>query len=107
MGALGLGTLGIFLPLLPTVPFMILAAFCFAKSSPALEKRLVEHPRFGPHIAAWRDKGAISRKGKIAAGGAFAFSIALGFWWLKMPYAMIPVAAAAICLSWLWTRPEG
>jgi uncharacterized protein len=104
--SLSLGTVGIFLPLLPTVPFMILAAFCFAKSSPALEKRLIEDRRFGPHILAWRDKGAISRKGKLAATAAFAVSIALGLWWLKMPYALIPPSVAVICLSWLWTRPE-
>ena len=105
--SVALGAVGIVLPLLPTVPFMILAAFCFAKSSPALEKRLVEHPRFGPHIMAWREKGAVSRKGKWAATAAFAFSIALGFFTMTMPYAAIPLGVAVICLSWLWTRPEG
>ena len=107
MIAVALGTLGIFLPLLPTVPFMILAAFCFAKSSPALEKRLTDDPRFGPHIRAWREKGAVSRKGKWAATAAFAFSIALSLWVMAMPWAMIPTGVAVICLSWLWTRPEG
>jgi uncharacterized membrane protein YbaN (DUF454 family) len=102
-----LGSIGIIVPLLPTVPFMILAAFCFAKSSPALERRLIEHPGFGPHILAWREKGAISRKGKMAATGAFAVSIALGFWMMAMPWALIPIGVAIICLSWLWTRPEG
>ena len=105
--SVALGSIGIFLPLLPTVPFMILAAFCFAKSSPALEKRLIEHPRFGPHILAWRKKGAVSRTGKIAATVAFAVSIALGLWLMVMPWALIPAGVAVICLSWLWTRPEG
>ena len=57
--SLGLGAIGAVLPLLPTVPFVILAAFCFARSSPRLEAWLVGHPVFGPHIAAWRDYGAI------------------------------------------------
>ncbi|MFC4291009.1 YbaN family protein [Sphingorhabdus arenilitoris] len=104
--SVALGTIGIFLPLLPTVPFMILAAFCFAKSSPALEKRLIEDRRFGPHILAWREKGAISRKGKLAATAAFAVSIALGLWMMAMPWALIPIGVAVICLSWLWSRPE-
>jgi len=102
-----LGGVGIFLPILPTVPFMILAAFCFAKGSPALEQKLLDHPAFGPHIIAWREHGAISRRGKWAATGAFIFSVALGLWLARMPYALIPPAVAVICLSWLWTRPEG
>jgi uncharacterized protein len=101
-----LGMIGIFLPLLPTVPFMILAAFCFAKSSPALEKRLIEDPRFGSHILAWRNNGAVSRKGKWAATAAFVVSITLGLLMMKMPWALIPMGVAMICLSWLWTRPE-
>ena len=105
--SVALGSIGVIVPLLPTVPFMILAAFCFAKSSPALERRLIEHPQFGPHIRVWREKGAVSRKGKRAATVAFAFSIALGFWTMSMPWALIPVGVAVICLSWLWTRPEG
>src|SRR3546814_6881604 len=75
--SLGLGALGASLPLLPTVPFVILAAFCFARSSPRLEAWLVTHPQFGHHIVAWREKRAISRKGKMAATAAFAVSILL------------------------------
>ena len=105
--SLGLGGLGIFLPLLPTVPFMILAAFCFARSSPALEARLLDHRHFGPHIRRWRDKGAISRRGKQAALAAFAFSAVLALFLAPFPWLLIPVAAALIGGTWIWSRPEG
>ena len=107
LAALGLGTIGIFVPLLPTVPFYILAAFCFARGHPVWEARLLAHPRFGPHIRAWREKGAVSRKGKIAATVAFAVSIALGLATLVWPWVVVPPVVALVCLSWLWTRPEG
>src|SRR3546814_5090847 len=94
--SLGLGALGAFLPLLPTVPFVILAAFCFARSSPRLEAWLVTHPQFGHHIVAWREKGAISRKGKIAATAAFALSIVLAAIFSPWPWVMAPVIAAAV-----------
>ncbi|GLV25034.1 YbaN family protein [Sphingobium sp. Cam5-1] len=105
--SLGLGALGIALPLLPTVPFMILAAFCFARSSPALEARLLDHQHFGPHIRRWRDKGAISRRGKKAALAAFTFSAVLALFLVPFPWFLIPVAAALIGGTWIWSRPEG
>lgn len=104
--SLALGALGLALPILPTVPFVILAAFCFARSSPALERRLVEHPVFGPHIHAWRTRGAINRRGKAAAAGAFAFSAVIGLVLLDAPWSLIPAAAAAIGGTWVLTRPS-
>ena len=101
-----LGALGAFLPLLPTVPFIILAAFCFARSSPRLEQWLVGHERFGPHIAAWRSRGAISPAGKRAALIAFALSAGAGFALLSFPWSTIPAAAALIGGSWILTRPS-
>lgn len=104
--ALGVGIAGIFLPLLPTVPFVLLAAFCFARSNESWERRLLEHPLFGPHIHAWRSRGAISRRGKIAAAMAFAASAAIGFFFLSMPWALVPALAALIGGSWVLTRPD-
>jgi uncharacterized protein len=104
--SLGLGILGALLPLLPTVPFVILAAFCFARSSPRLEAKLIAHPVFGPHILLWRERRAISRHGKRAALIAFAISIALALAFIRFPWSLVPVAAAAITGTWLWRRPE-
>ena len=100
------GAVGIFVPLLPTVPFVILAAFCFARSSPKLEARLLSHPTFGAHIRAWRERGAISRRGKRAAFIAFGASAVVGLLTIALPWSLIPAAAAVIGGSWIATRPE-
>lgn len=104
--SLALGAIGAVLPLLPTVPFVILAAYCFARSSPRLEARLLEHPLFARHIVAWRERGAITRKAKIAASVAFAVSIALALVFVRWPWSLTPVAACVVTGSWIWTRPE-
>jgi uncharacterized protein len=104
--SLVLAAFGVVLPLLPTVPFVILAAFCFARSSPALERRLLEHRTFGPHIRRWREHGAISRKGKRAALVAFAVSATVALFVSPLPWSLIPLAAALIGGTWIWRRPE-
>ena len=104
--ALGLGAIGIFLPLLPTVPFIILAAFFFARSSPRLEAKLLDHAQMGPHIRAWREKGAVSRKGKRAALIAFGVSAAIGLVTLSFPWLLLPLTAASVGGLWIATRPE-
>lgn len=106
--ALGLGLLGVFLPLLPTTPFVILAAACFARSSDRLHDWLLAHRLFGPAIRDWRAHGAISRRGKraalIAMAAAFLFSVAMGV----APWALAVQAAVLLATgSWIATRPEG
>ena len=100
------GGIGAFVPLLPTVPFMLLAAFFFARSSPRLEAWLVGHRHFGPHIRNWRERGAVSRRGKRGAYLGFAISAALGLWLLSFPWALVPVAAGVIGGAWMASRPE-
>lgn len=63
----GLGFIGAFLPVLPTTPFLILAAACFARSSTRFESWLLNHPHFGPLLTDWRARGAIPRRAKFAA----------------------------------------
>lgn len=103
-----LGFVGAFLPLLPTVPFMLLATYCFARGSERFHEWLITHPRFGPPILDWQERGTISRKAKIMAGITigltFSISVALG---LKPSLlAVQAVVLACVCL-FLFTRPEG
>lgn len=106
--AMGLGIVGLVLPLLPTTPFMLLAAASFAKSSPRLHGWLVGHRVFGPAIRDWRDYRAISPKAKrmalTAMAGAFALSVLLG---LGATVLAVQAAVLGIMGSWIWTRPDG
>ena len=65
--ALALGAIGIALPLLPTTPFILVAAFAFAQSSEKLHRWLLEHDVFGPLIDNWQRHGAISRRTKVVS----------------------------------------
>ncbi|MEM9438072.1 MAG: YbaN family protein [Pseudomonadota bacterium] len=106
--ALALGGLGVVLPVLPTTPFVILAAFAFAKGSPRVARYLEEHRVFGPMIADWRAHGAIATRYKLIAlimmGGALLLSFYLGF-----PGWVIAVQAVCIALAALFilSRPSG
>ena len=104
--ALALGAIGVVLPLLPTVPFVIVAAFCFARSSPQLERKLLEHRHFGDHIRTWRERGAISRKGKRAALIAFAASAGIGLLFTPLPWSLAPLIAGLVGGTWILRRPE-
>lgn len=104
--ALAIGVIGMFLPLLPTVPFLILAAFLFSKGSRRWEARLIGHPRLGPPIRAWRESGSISRTGKRGAYVAFGFSAVFGVLLLPMPWLLVPILAGLICGTWISRRPE-
>jgi hypothetical protein len=105
LASLAAGAAGVVLPLVPTVPFVLLAAFCFARSSPGLERRLIEHRRFGPHIRAWREARSISRAGKRAAWAAFAASAIIGLLTLPLPWAALPLAAALAGSAWIARVP--
>ena len=104
--AVVLGAVGLFLPVLPTVPFLILAAFAFGRSHPAFEQWLLDHPRFGRHIRVWREHRAIGRRGKTAATWAFAASALLGAALAPWPWSLVTPGIALIGLTWIWTRPD-
>lgn len=102
------GIVGAFLPVLPTTPFLLLALWCFSRSSPRLEAWLLHHPRFGPSLRRWRERGAIARKAKIAALSAMTVSFA-AFWFLSDPPLVRAAIVAAVMLGsalFIATRPE-
>lgn len=101
-----LGAVGAALPLLPTVPFLLLAAFCFARGNPAWEAKLLDHPRWGPPLRDWREKKAISRKAKYSAIIAMSIGVIFTALALGYPLVLISVAVLVICGSWIWTRAE-
>jgi uncharacterized membrane protein YbaN (DUF454 family) len=94
--ALMLAGAGVVLPLLPATPFVILAAFCFARSSPALHDRLHASRTFGKAIRDWRTHRAISRTGKTASVIAMALSLAAS---LVLAVDLVIVGLQALAVS--------
>ncbi|WP_170410852.1 YbaN family protein [Ruegeria atlantica] len=104
----GLAVVGIVLPLLPTVPFLLLAAFFFARSSSRLHNWLIGHRTFGPMILDWQRSGAIRPAAKKAAtlsvAAVFGFSVFLAF-----PSHVLIIQALVLSgvMIFIWTRPNG
>lgn len=105
--SVGLALAGSVLPLLPTVPFLLLAAACFSRASPRFHDWLLGHPRLGPPIAQWRDHRAISRRAKrlavVSILASFGISLALG-----VPYWALGLQAATLSAVtvFILTRPD-
>ena len=106
--AFALGVVGAFLPVLPTVPFLLLSAWAAGKGWPAFEAWLLRHPRFGPPVQRWRERGAITRGAKWLATVMMATSaIALQFMASVSPWVRGAVPLFLLAMGiWLWRRPE-
>ncbi|MEQ1641494.1 MAG: YbaN family protein, partial [Novosphingobium sp.] len=92
--------------IVPTVPFLLLAAFCFARSNPEWEQRLLDHPQYGASLRDWRTRKAISRRAKVTAIGAMSVGAAVTWLTLGWPWVGLSLAILAICGGWIWTRNE-
>jgi uncharacterized protein len=103
------GLIGLFVPLMPTTIFIILAAGCFARSSPRLEAWLLDHRVLGPPLKAWRNYGAIPPRAKALAAVGLACGWII-FYLTALPGAALALGAAAalgLILAFIVTRPSG
>ncbi len=102
-----LGFVGALLPIMPTTIFLILAVWCFGRSSPRFEKWLLEHPVFGPTLVQWRRHGAVPRRVKWIACGGMAFGYGTFFYFAR-PTPLLGVVVALFfiaCAAYVLTRP--
>ncbi len=102
-----LAVAGVVLPLLPTTPFVLLAAFFASRGSPAFAQWLEDHPRFGPAIDQWRTRRAVPARAKVLACSMMAFSWGL---LIVLGASCVVVAIAGVFLCgtacYLVTRPS-
>ncbi|MGA0531018.1 YbaN family protein [Hansschlegelia sp. KR7-227] len=104
----GVGIAGVILPLLPGTIFLILAAGCFARSSPRLEGWLLAHRRYGPAVAAWRRDRAIPIKAKLAAFAGMSLSLVVVSLSGAPPIALLSTAVLiGASALYVGTRPSG
>ena len=102
----GLAAIGAALPIVPTVPFLLVAVFCFARSNPVWEQKILDHPHWGPQVQDWRERRAISRKAKYMA--LAMLSAGVGFTWFTLgaPWIYLSLTILVVSGTWIWTRNE-
>ena len=100
-----LGFIGIFLPLLPTTPFVLLAAFCFSRGSARWEHWLVNHPRLGPMVRDWRATRAVPLRAKQLATLMMTASSAWAYFMIPSMWRVMPALCCTCVAIWLWRLP--
>lgn len=108
--ALALGIIGIFLPGLPTTPFVLLAAACFAKASPRVHLWMLQHKLIGPMLRNWEEHRSLTRRTKCVAIGSMSLMIVLSIWsfsgqpWIQISLLILGGIGAVTVLR-ISTRP--
>ncbi|MGY2290242.1 YbaN family protein [Pseudomonas sp. SDO528_S397] len=97
--SVALGVIGIFLPVLPTTPFLLLAAACFARSSARFYHWLVDHPQLGPWIRDYLDGSGIPLKAKVYAIGLMWLSIGVSCYLVPSPWARGFMLTSAVLVT--------
>ncbi len=105
--ATALAVAGIVLPLLPTTPFALVAAWAFARSSPRLAAALEAHPRLGPLLRDWRERGAVPRRAKALACAGLTTSWLILLLTGASPLVLGLAGAVMVAVGlYLATRPD-
>lgn len=103
-----LGIVGVFLPLLPTTPFVLLSAYCFSKSSKRLHLWLLNHKLFGSLISDWEKHGVIRTKTKCIATASMLILVSYPLFFLPIniwvKFTVIITMLSVLCF--IWTRPS-
>ena len=103
--SVALGVVGAFVPVMPTVDFLIVAAACYAKGNPALRRKLLAHPKLGPPIRDWEEHRAISPRGKVLGIAMVTLGIGASIlWgvdaaWLRIALGVIWAGVVTLLLS--------
>ncbi|ELN9578904.1 MULTISPECIES: DUF454 family protein [Enterobacter] len=104
--AVVLGTLGVVLPLLPTTPFILLAAWCFARSSPRFHHWLLYRSWFGGYLRYWQKHRAMPPGAKPRAIAVILTTFAISLWLVKMMWVRILLLIILSCLLiFMWRIP--
>ncbi|WP_297207085.1 DUF454 family protein [uncultured Pluralibacter sp.] len=104
--AIALGTLGVFLPLLPTTPFILLAAWCFSRSSPRFHHWLLHRSWFGPYLRHWQQHRAMPPGAKSRAIAVIIVTFAVSLWLVNITWVRILLLAMLMCLLFfMWRIP--
>ncbi len=105
--SLVLGVVGIFLPILPTTPFLLLTASCYLRSSNQFYKWLVSHPHLSRYILAYIDGGGIPLKAKIYTVAMLWLTISFSIYFLPLYFVKVILMVSAILVTvYIWRMPE-
>lgn len=105
--SVAVGVTAIFLPLLPTTPFLLMASYAFARSSERFHSWIMEHPQLGPPIHNWHNERAVQRGTKWAASGSIALAFAISITFGLATWILVAQVITFSCVVvYIWSRPE-